>query len=95
MHYSSPVSNLGWRIFMAFAVDGALTPNTVNSSVARTREYLTGKEVVKLIQGLANQASMGTAMPPRSFLPTGMVCVLPLPTEKRSMPKPTLKRGST
>ena len=30
---------------MAFAVDDASAPNTVNSSVARTREYLTANEV--------------------------------------------------
>ena len=36
-----------WAIFMAFAVDGASTPNIVNSSLARTREYLTGNDVEK------------------------------------------------
>jgi integrase len=40
MLYSSPVSNPGWGKFMAYLIDGASTPNTVNSSVARTREYL-------------------------------------------------------
>ena len=40
MRYSSPVSNPGWGKFMAYLIDGASTPNTVNSSVARTREYL-------------------------------------------------------
>jgi site-specific recombinase XerD len=35
---------------MAYLIDGASTPNTVNSSVARTREYLTGKEVEKLME---------------------------------------------
>jgi len=34
---------------MAFAVDGAQAPNTVNSSVARTREYLTANEVEDLM----------------------------------------------
>jgi integrase len=34
---------------MAFAVDGASAPNTVNSSVARTREYLTANEVEDLM----------------------------------------------
>ena len=35
---------------MAFAVDGASAPTIVNSSVARTREYLTGPEVEKLME---------------------------------------------
>ena len=34
---------------MAFQVANASTPNIVNSSVARTREYLTAAEVEKLI----------------------------------------------
>jgi hypothetical protein len=37
-HYSSPVPNPGWGKFLAYLVDGAPAPNTVNSSVARTRE---------------------------------------------------------
>src|SRR6516164_7497416 len=40
-----PVSNQGWAIFMTFAVDGASTPNIVNSSLARTREYPTGNDI--------------------------------------------------
>jgi hypothetical protein len=40
MSYSSSVSNAGAGIFMAYLIDGASTPNTVNSSVVRTREYL-------------------------------------------------------
>jgi integrase len=35
--------------FMAFAADNALAPSIVNSSVARTREYLTANEVEKLM----------------------------------------------
>jgi hypothetical protein len=34
---------------MAFAADDALAPSTVNSSVERTREYLTANEVEELI----------------------------------------------
>jgi hypothetical protein len=34
MPYSSPVLNPGWGIFMAFEVESAPTPSTVNSSVA-------------------------------------------------------------
>jgi integrase len=49
MLYFPSVSNPGWGISMAFAVDGAPAPNTVNSSVSRTREYLTAKEVEDLM----------------------------------------------
>jgi integrase len=35
--------------FMAFAADSALAPSIVNSSVERTREYLTANEVEKLM----------------------------------------------
>jgi integrase len=35
--------------FMAFAVDSALAPSIVNSSVGRAREYLTANEVEKLM----------------------------------------------
>ena len=45
----SSAGNRGLGIFMAFAVDGASAPNTVNSSVARTREYLTANEVEDLM----------------------------------------------
>ena len=45
----SSVGNRGLGIFMAFTVDGASAPNTVNSSVARTREYLTANEVENLM----------------------------------------------
>ena len=41
---------------MAYLIDGASTPNTVNSSVARTREYLTGKEVEKLMEATNYEA---------------------------------------
>jgi hypothetical protein len=64
MRYSSPVPNLGMGIFVAFVIEGAPTPNTVNSSVARTPEYLTGKEVEKLMEQPASRAGMGIATPP-------------------------------
>jgi integrase len=35
---------------MAFQVADGASPTIVNSSVARTREYLTGKEVEKLME---------------------------------------------
>jgi integrase len=35
---------------MPFAVDAASTPTIVNSSVERTREYLTGNEIEKLME---------------------------------------------
>jgi integrase len=41
---------------VAYLIDGASTPTIVNSSVARTREYLTGKEVEKLV-GAARKSS--------------------------------------
>jgi hypothetical protein len=46
---------------MAFAVDGASAPNIVNSSVARTREYLTANEVEDLWRPPANRAGTGIA----------------------------------
>jgi hypothetical protein len=36
---------------------------TVNSSVARTREYLTGKEVEKLMEAARKSSRYGHAMP--------------------------------
>ena len=39
-HYPS-ASIQGWGKSVGFAADQASTPNTVNSSVERTREYLT------------------------------------------------------
>jgi hypothetical protein len=37
------------RIFTAFAIASPSAPSTVNSSVERTREYLTANEVEKLM----------------------------------------------
>jgi site-specific recombinase XerD len=44
---------------MAYLIDGASTPNAVNSSVARTREYLTGKEVEKLMEAARKSSRHG------------------------------------
>ena len=44
---------------MAFAADQASAPNTVNSSVARTREYLTGNEVKKLMEAAQKSSRYG------------------------------------
>src|SRR6516225_1053297 len=44
---------------MAYLIDGASTPNTVNSSVARTREYLTCKEVEKLMEAARRSSRYG------------------------------------
>jgi integrase len=44
---------------MAFAVDSTSAPNTVNSSVARTREYLTTKEVEDLIAAARRSSRYG------------------------------------
>jgi integrase len=44
---------------MAYLIDGGSTPNTVNSSVARTREYLTGKEVEKLMEAPRKSSRYG------------------------------------
>jgi hypothetical protein len=48
---------------VAYLIDGASTPTTVNSSVARTREYLTGKEVEKLMEAARKSSRYGHAMP--------------------------------
>jgi integrase len=44
---------------MAFLVDGAATPTIVNSSVERTREYLTGPEVEKLMEAARKSSRYG------------------------------------
>ena len=44
---------------MAYLIDGASTPNPVNSSVARTREYLTCKEVEKLMEAARKSSRYG------------------------------------
>jgi hypothetical protein len=44
---------------MAFAVEGAPTPNTVSSSVARTRKYLTGKGVEKSMEAARKSSRYG------------------------------------
>jgi Phage integrase family len=44
---------------MAFAVDGASAPTIVNSSGARTREYLTGPEVEKLMEAARKSSRYG------------------------------------
>jgi integrase len=44
---------------MAFAVDSTSAPHTVNSSVARTREYLTTKEVEELITAARKSSRYG------------------------------------
>ena len=44
---------------MAFLVDAASTPTIVNSSVARTREYLTGPEVEKLMAAARKSSRYG------------------------------------
>ena len=44
---------------MGFAADQALTPNTVNSSVERTREYLTVKEVEDLMAAARKSSRYG------------------------------------
>jgi type 1 fimbriae regulatory protein FimB/type 1 fimbriae regulatory protein FimE len=45
--------------FMAFSADSALAPSTVNSSVARTREYLTANEVEKLMAAARKSSRYG------------------------------------
>jgi len=40
---------------MAYSIDGPSTPNTVNSSVARTREYLTAN--VEKLMATARKSS--------------------------------------
>jgi integrase len=44
---------------MAFSVDGASAPTIVNSSVERTREYLTGAEVEKLMESARKSSRYG------------------------------------
>ena len=44
---------------MAFSLDGAPAPTIVNSSVERTREYLTGAEVEKLMEAARKSSRYG------------------------------------
>jgi hypothetical protein len=44
---------------MAFTLEAASTPTIVNSSVERTREYLAGNEVEKLIISRAANGRCG------------------------------------
>jgi hypothetical protein len=44
---------------MAFVVDGVSAPNIANSSVARIREYLTGKEVDDLMAAARKSSRYG------------------------------------
>ena len=44
---------------MAFTVDAGSTPTIVNSSVARTREYLTVREVEKLMEAARKSSRYG------------------------------------
>jgi hypothetical protein len=44
---------------MAFSLDGAPAPTIVNSSVERTREYLTGPEVEKLMEAARKSSRYG------------------------------------
>src|SRR6516165_4242640 len=47
--HNSSVSDVGRGIFMASKAIGAAAPTIVNSTVARTREYLTNSEVETLM----------------------------------------------
>ena len=53
------VSIQGWGKSVGYAADQALTPNTVNSSVERTREYLTVKEVEDLMAAARKSSRYG------------------------------------
>ena len=64
MIIDSSVSNRGMGIFMAFEADSTTPPIIVNSSVGRTREYLTGTEVEGSWPRPPNRAGTGTAMRP-------------------------------
>ena len=46
-------------VFMAFETDGTTPPTIVNSSVGRTREYLTGAEVEKLMAAARKSSRYG------------------------------------
>ena len=59
MCYSSPVANPGWGNTMAFSLDGAPAPTIVNSSVERTREYLTSAAVEKLMEAARKSSRYG------------------------------------
>jgi integrase len=54
-----PQCQIGVGEFMAFAINGASTPTAVNSSVARTREYLTAKEVEDLMAAARKASRYG------------------------------------
>jgi hypothetical protein len=49
---------------MAFAADSALAPSIVNSSVERTREYLTANEVEKLMVTARKSSRYAAYRPP-------------------------------
>jgi type 1 fimbriae regulatory protein FimB/type 1 fimbriae regulatory protein FimE len=55
----SSVVESGWGNFMAFAVASASAPNTVNSSVGRTRDYLTAKEIEDLMAAARKSSRYG------------------------------------
>jgi hypothetical protein len=42
----------------------AATPSTVNSLVVRTREYLTEREIERLMAAAGREAGTGIGMPP-------------------------------
>ena len=58
-YYSAVLSQGRGFFFMAFAVDNASAPNIINSSVERTREYLTGPDVEKLIEAARKSSRYG------------------------------------
>jgi len=57
-HYSS-VGLLQGRYFMHIRAVEGKTPSTVNTSVARTRRYLTGREVEKLMEAARKHGRYG------------------------------------
>jgi integrase len=59
VHFPTVSNFLQESYFMHFRAVGRETPNTVNTSVVRTRRYLTGREVEKLIEAARKHGRYG------------------------------------
>ena len=62
---------------MAFSVDRPSAPTIVNSSVERTREYLTRAEIEKLMDAAADRSGGRSrfSMPPARFVVGRAACL--------------------
>jgi hypothetical protein len=87
MRIISSVSNQGWGISMAFAADSALAPSIVNSSVERTREYLTANEVEKLMVTARKSSRYAAYRPPCTKVAGGRARVSQIGRLRQADPK--------